>query len=144
MTPFIKNLIIVCLIITACAVVVRYTGLDKPPASSKAAPAAAEPALAVSTVVLGDAYAENEIAADRIYRNKRLDITGRIENISEILGTVRVDLEAPQNISVSCRFDDSQRDSVASLKTGQSVTLEGMNDGLTGKYFIEIDNCIVK
>jgi hypothetical protein len=88
------------------------------------------------------AYDANEISADDKFKGKKLAVTGRISNISEVLGDISVDLKTGDGIGwtkVSCRMKN--RDAVSKLKKGQEITIIGICDGLTLNISIDLDEC---
>jgi len=89
------------------------------------------------------AYKKNEIAADQQYKDKTLEISGKISNISEMLGVMNVILDTGDFVtSVQCMMSESQRDSVATLNKGQFVTLQGENTGMS--LNIALRDCVIK
>ena len=88
------------------------------------------------------AYDNNEISADNKYKGKKLAVTGRISDISEVLGSINVDLKTGDGIGwtkVSCTMKN--RDDVARLRKGQKVTIIGTCTGLTLNISIDLDDC---
>lgn len=102
------------------------------------------PPIAVTTGQLAQKYKENELAADNEFRGKRLAVTGKVKEIKEILGSISVDLEAPNYTTVSCSFPDARRSEAASLKAKQTATLIGTGDGLFASSIIQLDDCRIK
>lgn len=89
------------------------------------------------------AYKKNEIAADQQYKDKTLEVSGKISNISEMLGIMNVVLDTGDFItSVQCMMSESQRDTVATLNKGQFVTLQGQNTGMS--LNIALKDCVLK
>lgn len=91
---------------------------------------------------LYNAYNENEIAADKKYKNKKLAVTGIISEISEIWGKVTVDLKVGGRFeftTIKSSIDD--KDVVASLRKGQKITVIGTCDGLTANLYIGLNDC---
>lgn len=93
---------------------------------------------------LYNAYNENEIAADKKYKNKKLAVTGIVSGISEVLGKVTVDLKVGGRYDITtikCSIDD--KDVVAALRKGQKITVIGICDGLTANLYIGLNDCKV-
>lgn len=91
---------------------------------------------------LYNAYYENEIAADDIYKGKRLAVKGVISDISQIMGVISVDLKTGDGLGwtkISCNMED--RDVVSKLRKGQKVTIIGTCDGLTLNVSIDLEDC---
>ncbi len=92
-------------------------------------------------------FDENQLAAEKKYKNKIVKFTGFIDNISEdILGDTYLSINPTNDeyyfdTSIQCYFKSS--DSVLSLKNGQQVNLEGRVESQT-LGLIQIKNCSVK
>lgn len=93
---------------------------------------AADSALAVSPTVLVADYIENEIAADRRYKGKRLRLSGVIADIGrDILNNAYITFASADAIrEVQVFFDEDLEGRVAGLRRGQSVTVTGKCEGL--------------
>src|SRR5437763_534099 len=86
------------------------------------------PPIDITAAKLVADYNENPIAADVKYKERALNISGEIANMSQVRGNVGVFLEDYNDSStlrVVCIFDSSQKDAVWKLKIGQSVTFSG-------------------
>ncbi len=109
-----------------------------------------EPPVAVSATDITKAYSENEIAADEKYRNKNLEISGKLTEVSETFGSFQADLEGFKDanginlISVKCSFDESQKSALSKLKKGSTATFQGTGDGLTAGLYVGLTNCKIK
>jgi hypothetical protein len=91
---------------------------------------------------LYNAYNENEIAADKKYKNKKLAITGIVSKISEVWGKVTVDLKVGGRFEfTTIKYSIDDKDVVASLRKGQKITVIGICDGLTANLYIGINDC---
>lgn len=112
--------------------------------SSNVPPTPEPPAIAVTTAQLAQKYKANELAADNEYRTKRLEITGKVAGVKEVLGSVFIDLAAPDHMTVTCHVPDERRAEAAKLKTGETATLIGTGNGLFGSTVIQVDDCRVK
>lgn len=95
----------------------------------------------VSTQELGDAYFDNEIAADERFKGKLLTVSGEVVAIMDRETTLHIALKPEREIYVRCFFADrTQTKKIAILKTGDLTTLSGENLGLNGR-FIELKGC---
>lgn len=93
---------------------------------------------------LYSAYNDNEISADDKYKGKKIAVTGRVSEISEVLGSISVDLQTGDGIGwtkISCTMKN--RDAVSKLKKGREITIIGVCDGLTLNISIDLDDCEV-
>ena len=96
----------------------------------------------IDASVLYDEYNRNEIAADAKYKNKKLQITGVINNIgSDIMGSVYITLSIGEEYSITdvqCYFDSkAEIEKVSTLEKGQTVTLLGVGDGKTFNVLVK-------
>ena len=107
------------------------TGAHSPPSSPSGeapqADAVAEAAIKVTPDELVSAYSENEIAANKQYKDKKLEVTGKLESISAGIGDEpylvlktgkQFDMDRPQ-----AHLAKSDQGKAADLKKGQTITL---------------------
>lgn len=93
-----------------------------------------EPVIEITPSELYNAYEENEVAADNQYKGKLVRITGTIDNIGkDILDEVYITIEAGNTFdSIQCYFENEEQiEKVATLKSGEEITLVGECTGLT-------------
>lgn len=100
--------------------------------------------LRISALDLWSAYDKNEVAADLLYMDKVLIVTGAIENISkDILNTAYVTLKTGNTFeSVQCMFSKSEEYYLASLSKGQQIQIQGTCAGVSIGNII-IRNCTI-
>lgn len=90
-------------------------------------------------------FEDNEIAAEAELEGKEIQITGKIESISEsIWGTPYVSLQADSYgfKTIQCYFAKEQKSDLAKLKAGNKVAIQG-TCGTMGFMSVEVDNCSV-
>ncbi len=120
-------------------------GCSDPKARKTEAAKPDEKPVAVSADVLTADYEENELAADGKYKDKMLEVRGKISNIAETFGTISVQMEGDKIMpNVMCTFNDDQKDAVAKLKKGQTATLIGRCEGSTGGIYVGLNACRVQ
>jgi hypothetical protein len=92
--------------------------------SDTAAPAA--PATKVSSLDLAQAYAANEVAAQKTFGEKTLDVTGIVVKIRlDLFNNPVVEMEGTNEfLTVSASFDSSYGDRLSHLAIGQQFTAE--------------------
>jgi hypothetical protein len=74
-------------------------------------------------------YSQNEVAADKKYKGKRIRVTGIVNSIAkDILKDAFVTLQAGEFGEVQCYFDDESQ--LISLKKGQEIIIHGLGDGM--------------
>jgi hypothetical protein len=101
--------------------------------------------LDVTADTLYRAYAENEIAADRDYKNKVLAVSGTISSIgagSQYAGPVVTLRVGNTEMAVICNLDHGQENAAAALKAGQKVIIKGRCQGVGATAVIIQDGLI--
>ena len=106
-----------------------------------------EPELSISATELINAYKENEIKADKMYKGKIVEVNGIVDAIdSGIDDKAIVRLSDGDEFSfdnVQCCIDDENQDKACELKKGENVTIIGKADGeIAGTPFIK--DCKIK
>lgn len=105
-----------------------------------------EEALNVSAVDLAAAYEDNEVNADKTYKDKNVEVVGKIDDIGVTLGQTYVVLSSGKELSVTnvqCFFkDQAEIDKVANLKKGDTCTIQGKVDGKSMN--VGVNNCTIK
>ena len=106
-----------------------------------------EPELNISATELINAYKENEIKADKMYKSKIVEVNGIVDGInSGIDDKAIVILSNGDEFSfdnVQCCIDDENQDKACELKKGENVTIIGKADGeIAGTPFIK--DCKIK
>ena len=106
-----------------------------------------EPELNISATELINAYKENEIKADKMYKGKIVEVNGIVDAIdSGIDDKAIVRLSDGDEFSfdnVQCCIDDENQDKACELKKGENVTIIGKADGeIAGTPFIK--DCKIK
>lgn len=102
-----------------------------------------EEIVSVSASQLVSEYKENEIAADSKYKGKTLEVSGSVGSIGESFGKQYVTLKSDDIIiAVQCFLKSSESEKAATLSQGQSVTLQGKNDGMS--LNISLSSCVIK
>ena len=106
-----------------------------------------EPELSISASELINAYKENEIKADKMYKDKIVEVNGIVDGInSGIDDKAIVILSDGDEFSfdnVQCCIDNDNQDKACELEKGQNVTIVGRADGeIAGTPFIK--DCKIK
>lgn len=95
----------------------------------------------VTAYVLSKAYEDNTVAADQIYKDKNVRITGIIDDIGkDILDDPYVTFEGTQTsfFGVQCMFGRGNEGSLVSLSKGQELTVTGKVSGeLIGNVLVK-------
>lgn len=87
----------------------------------------------ISALDLYNAYDSNEVSADQKYRDKQLEVTGKVKDIGkDIFDKIYVTLDVGAGIgSVYISFEKGQDDAIAALSKGQNLTVVGKGGGFT-------------
>ena len=108
----------------------------------------AAPDIVITAKDLVKAYDDNEVAADKKYKNKSAEITGTIYDISVVLGVTSVTLSSDDDsiwTTVNCAFKDKNEiDKIADMSKGDTVTILGTIKGSTLGISIEVSDCSFK
>lgn len=99
----------------------------------------------VPAKVLGLAYESNEVTADDLFKDKTLEVTGKVERIAkDILNDMYVTLKVKDYsiTSVQCFFPDSQKEALSNLSPNKMVTIRGRCDGKMMNVLIK--DCVVQ
>ncbi|OCB00382.1 OB-fold protein [Clostridium beijerinckii] len=105
-----------------------------------------EEVVKVSAVDLAKAYEDNEVSADKSYKDKTAEINGKVSDIGVVGGQTYIVLSSEKDMSVTdvqCFFDEqSEIDKVSNLKKGDTVTVQGKIDGKSMN--VGVNNCKIK
>ena len=94
-----------------------------------------ETAIQISSTQIYKDYDDNEVAADNKYKDKVVEVKGKIFDISkDFSDDIVVKLNGLTDnkyeiVGVSCTFDKSHNSEAASLSKGQIITIRGNCDG---------------
>ena len=92
-----------------------------------------EPELSISATELINAYNENEVKADKMYKGKIVEVNGIVDGIDSDMddkAVVRLsDGDEFSIYTVSCYIDDENQDKACELKKGENVIIIGKADG---------------
>lgn len=125
-------------------------GASKSEESSTTAPDSETPpeiSVKISSVELFGEYSDNEVAADEKYKNKWLEVSGKITEFGKDVLTDEpyVELSSGKNdmdlTSVKCTFRDEHASDIAKMKKGQKVTVRGQCAGMTIKISVDLHYC---
>jgi len=113
-------------------------------------PTQSAPAETVNAGKLVIDFEGNEVRANQMYGGKRILVNGTVNSI-EILKDDRITLTfhspAMGYAQTRCYFNKSQSSRLAQLSGGQEAivegTVRGLGGGLSGKGFVEMEDCIV-
>lgn len=93
-------------------------------------------AIEISAQDLWKAYADNEVSADSLYKDKTLSVTGTISNIGKdiIFDTPCVSLSTGDQFglnAIQCFFpkEDNENEAIMKLQNGQTITIIGTCTG---------------
>jgi hypothetical protein len=102
-----------------------------------------KPDVTVTVQELQKDYTDNEIAAERKYRLKLLEVTGRIKEIGRVpmSSSTQIGFETEGDIMILAHFLKDNEDLVLKVKRGDTVTVIGNGAGLTKDKKLYITRC---
>lgn len=98
--------------------------------------------LKITAIDLANTYKANEINADKIYKGRQIELTGNVYDISDMLGSQSITIEGQDYNNVLCFFKANQKDKLATLVKGQSITIIGLVEGYS--LMTVVKNCEIK
>ncbi len=102
-------------------------------------------AIVVSDAKLARDYLESEISADEKYKNKLVEVSGRIDDLGKSFGSINYVLHGFE-LGVECQLTNTDlkahKDKYINLKRGDFVTIRGYVSFAKQNVFLE--KCIVK
>ena len=101
-------------------------------------------AIKLEAETLRQVYKANEVNGDAIYKNKLVEVSGNVDSIGkDVVDQAYITFKADEAYAfdkVQCMFRDSEQSVLASLKSGQKVTVQGTVSGVSISSVI-IKNC---
>jgi hypothetical protein len=85
------------------------------------------------------------VSADDKYKDKVVSISGVASDMgTELMGHPYVMLDSSDLMSpqIQCVFNDGQKDAVAGLNKGDTVTIVGKMNGMLG--YVDMDDCTLQ
>lgn len=107
----------------------------------------AEKPIKMTSVELSEAYDENEVKADKKYKDKTIKLKGEVTEISTVLNDSYVSLQGGGDygiLFVNCYFGQNQTDDLAELSKGDEVTITGTCDGTIVGGYPSLRKCEIK
>jgi tRNA(Ile2) C34 agmatinyltransferase TiaS len=100
----------------------------------------------ISAAILAQAYVDNEVKADQDYKDKKVEVTGKINDIGVVLNQTFIILSSGKEFSITdiqCFFDDKNEiNKISDLKKGDTVTVQGVVDGKS--LNVSVIKCVLK
>jgi hypothetical protein len=102
-----------------------------------------KPEVSVTVEELQKDYADNVVAADRKYRLKLLEVTGKIKGIGRVpmSSDSFIAFETEGEILVQAHFFRENEDLLLKVKRGDTVTVIGYGAGLSKEMKLYISRC---
>lgn len=120
------------------------SGTSSTSSSKTIAEAPAEEIISISANQLFAEYDANDIAADKKYKGRILEVSGSVGDISrDILDNIYVTLKTGEYklFSIQCFFADNFEDRAAELRPHQFLWIRGRCDGKFGNVMLK--DCII-
>lgn len=104
-----------------------------------------QPTIKVSAAALIKAYDNNEVKADATYKGQLLEVSGKVAGVKSSWGSTFVEIGTGSAFEwgIDCKMEKSQKDTVAQLDTGDSITIIGVCEGLSF-LSVSLDECRIK
>jgi hypothetical protein len=141
-----KRIILViapCIFLVSCGGTATSTGA---PAATeqKAEEKSEDTPVSVTSAEYYKKYQENEVAADNLYKGRKILITGQIESINkDVTDDVYVSLSGEGEISFDVQCHLSEPGKAAELKKGQKITILGTGEGMV-IGFPQLKDCSIQ
>ena len=108
------------------------------------------PEISLTATDLITAYEDNELAADQLYKDEIIVVTGIIEDFGEDLFddayiTITYDsanMDGWSVLDINCHFIDDDLEKVVQLSKGDAITVKGRNKGDPG-FTIVLQECAI-
>ena len=104
----------------------------------------------VNASTLCQEYNANEVLANSRYKNKKLRVTGLVEQVKQVaFSDMTVELKGDENnfSYVRCQFKDKHKKTLAALVKNQTVSIEGICSGTIGAWVkekaVKIEKCMI-
>lgn len=123
--------------------IVTQSVFDSLKATADAAPEPEE-VISVSAIELYNQFENNAVAAKENYKGKTIQVTGTVDSIDEgFWGDLYITLKADEYgfSSVQCFFKKDQASTIASLSSGQTVTVKGSDP--SSSFNVTLQNCSI-
>lgn len=91
-------------------------------------------------------YADNEVKANSQYTDKRITVTGPLDYVSVDKGKMiaRFSVPAVSYTQLFAEFPDSEKSSVANLRSNQQIVVECTCLGVISTGRLEMNDCVLK
>jgi len=130
-----------CVFLVSCGGVGTNTGTPAPGATEQKVE---DKPISVTSSEYYKKYQENEVAADNLYKGKKILITGKIESINkDVTDDVYVSLSGEGEISFDVQCHLSEPGKAAELKKGQKITILGTGEGMV-IGFPQVKDCSIQ
>ncbi|MFM8272060.1 MAG: OB-fold protein [Gemmata sp.] len=103
------------------------------------------PGLPVSAENLDAEFQSNVIAAELKYKDKVLEVTGKVARVTRETGQTTVTLELVSGEgtkTVNCTFAEKAKYTLAQAERGQNITVRGLCTGRINKV-VQLKDCVV-
>ena len=105
----------------------------------------AEPPLEVDADTLLKAYDDNELKADKEYKDKVLRVSGKVAQVSEVFGIKTLEVQADDPLQfhrVACPLKGDQVDKAIELSKDSPVVVQGKNKGFD--ISVRLSDCTIQ
>ncbi len=99
-----------------------------------------KPEIEIYAKQLTEDYDDNEISADKKYKNKIIKVTGYVGEISKVLGESNVEIFGYRSMRIQCSFAEEFEEELSKLEKGEEITIIGKCQGLS-LIDVQMKNC---
>lgn len=102
------------------------------------------PDFKISVIELGEEFKKNESAANAKYKDKTLEITGRVDTKMGFGSAMSIVFKTPhreQGFITQCFFKEEDRESFRRIQNGKEFTFLGLCKGKSGNSPLMITHC---
>jgi hypothetical protein len=131
--------------LTIIALLTAAVACNRTPRPSSPPSPPAEPVAKLTSDDLVKEYQQNELAADGKYKNKLVQVTGKVGKVGKHpLGYPFVQLGTGQEedlFGVTCYLTEKATEEAAKLQPGETITVRGSCMGKLGGQALRLENC---
>lgn len=102
--------------------------------------ATAKTDVAIEAAALFAEYNADETACNAKYLNKVIAVTGKVKDVTNDEGSVKVSLETGSDFGVRCSLSTTATHARTTFTPGENVTFKGTCSGIN--FDVQLDNCV--
>jgi hypothetical protein len=131
-----KRILLLLLVLVGMGAAVAYYQWNKPHPNMTTA----KTDVAIAAPALFEEYNGDENACNAKYLDKVIAVTGKVKEVTNDEGSVKVSLEAGGDFGVRCELSSADPNVRTQFSPGESVTFKGTCSGLN--FDVQLSNCV--